>query len=89
MSALPLFASTVYFIRIGKFIKIGVTTDLEQRLAAFRGASAEPMEVLLTIPGRRDVEQRLHKLCSIIFYFRDLTLFRPHRHASNSASSCG
>ena len=31
MSALPLFASTVYFIRIGKFIKIGVTTDLEQR----------------------------------------------------------
>ena len=30
MSALPLFASTVYFIRIGKFIKIGVTTDLEQ-----------------------------------------------------------
>ena len=24
----------VYFIRIGKFIKIGFTTDLEQRLAA-------------------------------------------------------
>ena len=37
----------VYFIRIGKFIKIGFTTDLEQRLAAFRGASAEPMEVLV------------------------------------------
>jgi hypothetical protein len=31
MSALPLFASTVYFIRIGKFIKIGVTTDLKPR----------------------------------------------------------
>jgi hypothetical protein len=55
-------ASTVYFVRIGKFIKIGFTTDLERRLAGLRGASAERMSVLLTIPGERDVEQRLHKL---------------------------
>jgi hypothetical protein len=52
----------VYFVRIGKFIKIGFTTNLRGRLKSFRGASAEPIEVLLIIPGGRELEQRLHAL---------------------------
>jgi hypothetical protein len=52
----------VYFVRIGKFIKIGFTTNLRGRLKSFRGTSAEPIEVLLIIPGGRELEQRLHAL---------------------------
>jgi Meiotically Up-regulated Gene 113 (MUG113) protein len=52
----------VYFVRIGKFIKIGFTTNLRGRLKSFRGASAEPIEVLLIIAGGRELEQRLHAL---------------------------
>ena len=52
----------VYFIRIGQFIKIGYTTNLEQRIKSFHGASAELIDVLLTIPGDRDLEFRLHGL---------------------------
>jgi hypothetical protein len=35
----------VYFVRVGKFIKIGFTTNLRGRLKSFRGTSAEPIEV--------------------------------------------
>jgi Meiotically up-regulated gene 113 len=52
----------VYFVRIGKFIKIGFTTNLRGRLKSFRGTSAEPIEVLLIVPGGRELEQRLHAL---------------------------
>jgi hypothetical protein len=54
--------SAVYFIRIGKFIKIGFTTNLAGRLKSFRTGTAESITVLLTIPGGRDLERRLHKL---------------------------
>jgi hypothetical protein len=54
--------SQVYFIRVGKHIKIGVTTNLESRLRSFRTASAEEITVLLTIPGDRAVESHLHGL---------------------------
>ena len=54
--------SKVYFVRIGKHIKIGVTTNLKQRLQSFRTSTAEDITVLLTIPGDREVERRLHDL---------------------------
>jgi hypothetical protein len=54
--------SVVYFIRVGKFIKIGVTTNLKKRIQALRGASNEQIYVLLTIPGDRRLERRLHEL---------------------------
>jgi hypothetical protein len=43
----------VYFIRVGKFIKIGYTTNLPKRLKSFRGATAEPIQVLAVFPGNR------------------------------------
>jgi hypothetical protein len=54
--------SQVYFISVGKHIKIGFTTNLKSRLQTFRGSSAEEITVLLTIPGGREVERRLHDL---------------------------
>jgi hypothetical protein len=54
--------SQVYFVRVGKHIKIGVTTNLKARLQSFRTSSAEEITVLLTIPGDREVERRLHDL---------------------------
>jgi len=52
--------SIVYFVAIGKHIKIGVTTNLDKRLKAFL-TSATQVEVLLTIPGDRALEQSLHE----------------------------
>jgi hypothetical protein len=52
----------VYFVRIGKFIKIGFTTNITERLKTFRGASAEPIYVLRIVPGGRDLERKLHQL---------------------------
>jgi hypothetical protein len=49
-------------VRIGKFIKIGVTTNLTERLKTFQCVTVQDVEVLLTIPGDRDLEGRLHTL---------------------------
>jgi hypothetical protein len=59
---LPTRASVVYFVLIGKFIKIGVTTNLTERLKTFQCVTVQDIEVLLTIPGDRDLEGRLHTL---------------------------
>jgi hypothetical protein len=66
--------SVVYFVRIGNFIKIGFTTNLKQRLAAFL-TSAPSAELLLSIPGDRSLEQMLQTHladCRV-----DRELFRP------------
>ncbi len=54
--------SVVYVISAGdpEFVKIGFTTNFEQRLRSLRTAShAEPM-IHLTIAGRRSLERDLH-----------------------------
>lgn len=51
----------VYFVEIGKYIKIGFTTNLPKRLKAFLN-SAPAVEVLLAIPGDMDLERRLHNI---------------------------
>ena len=51
--------SLVYFVRIGKHIKIGYTTNLAKRLKAFEN-SAYDIEVLAAIPGDRALERSLH-----------------------------
>jgi hypothetical protein len=54
--------SIVYFVRIGRFIKIGVTTNLKLRMKSFRTSTAENIVVLLTVPGDRHLERGLHNL---------------------------
>jgi hypothetical protein len=53
---------TVYLISAGdpKFVKIGFTTCLEQRLRSLRTASHVEPVVLLAIPGTRSLERELH-----------------------------
>lgn len=53
--------SVVYFVRIDRHIKIGVTTNLAARLKTFE-TSSHNVGLLLSIPGDRAVEQRLHNL---------------------------
>jgi hypothetical protein len=67
-------AELVYFIRVGKFIKIGFTTNqqtLKGRLESFRGASAEPIQVLAVFPGNRKAERFLHDLFSDLRVLRE------------------
>lgn len=50
----------VYFVKIGKHIKIGFTTKLKQRLKTFETSSVD-VELLLAIPGSRALEKSLHE----------------------------
>lgn len=68
-------ASVVYFVRIGKHIKIGITTDIDARIKAFQ-TTATFVECLLTIHGDRALEQRLHNLLAETRAAREL--FWPH-----------
>jgi hypothetical protein len=52
--------SVVYFVKIGKHIKIGFTTKLKQRLKTFETSSVD-VELLLAIPGDRPLERTLHE----------------------------
>jgi hypothetical protein len=52
----------VYFIQIGQAIKIGFTTNLNERIKGFRGHSAESVRVLALFRGTRELENRLHRL---------------------------
>jgi hypothetical protein len=53
---------SVYFVKIGKHIKIGFTTNIKERLKSFRGASAEPISLLHIVPGSYALESELHRL---------------------------
>jgi hypothetical protein len=64
--------SRVYFVRIGAAIKIGVTTDLKERLNNFSSVTAETIEVLAIFPGDRGTEARLHRLFGDLRIKREL-----------------
>lgn len=51
----------VYFVCIGDCVKIGFSTNLKSRMKTFRTSSADT-QILLTIPGGRELERRLHNL---------------------------
>lgn len=51
----------VYFIRSGDLIKIGYTSDLEERKRNLQVSNPTIIEVLKTIPGGYPEEQQLHK----------------------------
>ncbi len=53
-------ASVVYFVRIGKHVKIGFTTNLDQRLKSFATSTPGPIDVLASFAGGRQEEARLH-----------------------------
>jgi len=51
----------VYFVRSGKLIKIGFTTDLEGRVSRLQTGSPYDLQLLGTIDGTRRDEQALHR----------------------------
>lgn len=51
----------VYFVCIGDCLKIGFSTNMKSRMKTFRTSSADT-QILLTIPGGRELERRLHIL---------------------------
>lgn len=63
--------SMVYFVQIGKHIKIGFTTNLEGRLKAFQTSSAD-VDLLLSLPGDRALERSLHDKLSECRIAREL-----------------
>lgn len=53
--------SVVYIIKIGKFAKIGFSTNLPERIKTFATSAPEPIVVMATFPGGRAEESRVHK----------------------------
>lgn len=58
----PAPGAVVYFVQIGKFVKIGFTTNLKSRIKSFKTSTAETITVLKTFPGSYRMEARLHDL---------------------------
>lgn len=57
----------VYFVRDGSVAKIGFTTNIRSRIKAIQIACANPLEVLLVMPGTTETEKFFH------------TMFRDYR----------
>jgi len=64
-------APVVYFVQIGKHIKIGFSKNLNRRLEALATSTAETIKILATIPGSREVEQRLHQSLRSVRFRRE------------------
>jgi hypothetical protein len=52
--------SGVYFMRAGEMIKIGVSVNVAARLRDHQIGSAEPLHLMLVIPGNAATERELH-----------------------------
>lgn len=62
-AAYPLFSGFIYFIQgeSGGPIKIGYTTDLEQRLKTLQTGYPDRLDLLLAFPGKPKHEKAIHK----------------------------
>jgi len=67
----------VYFVLVGNAIKIGFTTDMQQRLKNFRYATTERIKFLVASAGDRELEARLHALFAASKIRNDF--FKPDR----------
>lgn len=50
----------IYFVRCGNRVKIGFASHIHRRICQLRVASAEPLDLIGTIPGNRYIEEFLH-----------------------------
>lgn len=70
----PKGVSVVYFVQIGRHVKIGFTTNLRDRLRSF-GTTAVAIDLLLVIPGTMSLERQLHDLLKEVRAARELFHF--------------
>lgn len=54
----------VYFVKIGRNVKIGFSSQINTRLGTLQTANPERMELLLVIPGTPQTERFFHELFS-------------------------
>lgn len=52
----------VYFVRDASSVKIGFTSSIKQRMKAIQTACADPLEVLLVMPGTDETEKFFHRM---------------------------
>lgn len=52
--------SVIYFLKIGKHVKIGYTTNLPGRIATLSTGSPVYPELILSVLGDRETERRIH-----------------------------
>jgi hypothetical protein len=57
-------AMSVYFIRAGDYIKIGVASDPHRRLREHQTSSPQKLELVGVIEGGRELERALHAMFS-------------------------
>lgn len=67
----PKGTSAVYFVGIGKHMKIGFTTHLAARMKSFLTSAVE-VEFFLALPGNRELERRLHETFAWLRVRREL-----------------
>lgn len=54
-------SGTVYVVKSGKFVKIGFSTNMKERLRDLQKGSATKLRVLASFPGTYSSERALHK----------------------------
>lgn len=54
--------ASVYVLRVGEFVKIGVALDVSRRLETIKSSCPYPVELLKVIDGGRELEARLHQM---------------------------
>lgn len=54
-------AGEIYFLTDGDYIKIGFTTNWDQRSGAYLTHSARKLTLVARIPGTREIEHSLHR----------------------------
>lgn len=52
----------VYFIRCGRYVKVGYSQDCESRLSALRTTTPHDVDLLGTLTGGREAERAIHQL---------------------------
>lgn len=76
------FATTLYFIQCGQFVKVGITTDIDKRLNALKAGNPYPLRVasVVDIPSVFDrlVEKRIHGALYIYAVGREWFRLKPH-----------
>lgn len=54
-------SKSVYFIKAGNFVKIGIATDPEKRLIELQTANPVVLKLVYSMPGDEELEKLLHK----------------------------
>jgi len=52
----------IYFIKCGKYVKIGYSNNIQRRLYNLKTANPYELTLIFTIKGNREKESRIHKL---------------------------